>query len=278
MSTLIRTMVLLAAVAAPLVGHGSLGVTGFSVNSPRRAQCYRRKKDRMVNVAEKPLMVRKSASIEAKSIDASTEATKSLPFATKSLKSQEKKRRYIMMKHVADAIRNKDPRAVAQAEQLLERCQPATTQMYNLYLHALAEADPQLHPMAPQQAEHVVRNRMPLEQIKPDMISYTNVLNAYARHVAAARASGEEFDALSQRAERFLFDMLQQQWAVAAPASSSTNPAPSTATIDCFLNLLAQQGSVKAATHAHQILQQLEELCGTSTNQALARYRPTAHR
>jgi hypothetical protein len=233
----------------------------------------------MVNVAGMPLMaLRKSASIEAKSIDASTEATKYLPFATKSLKSQEKKRRYIMTKHVADAIRNKDPRAVAQAEQLLERCQPATTPMYNLYLHALAEADPQLHPMAPQQAEHVVRNRMPRQQIKPDMISYTNVLNAYARHVVAARARGDqEIDALSQRAERFLFDMLQQ-WSVTGPASSSTNAAPSTATIDCFLNLLAQQGSVKAVTHAHQILQQLEELCGTSTNQALAQYRPTAHR
>ena len=191
-----------------------------------------------------------------------------------------------MLRDVAKAIQRGDPSSPQKAQDALERIQEMQQQQqqqqqqddndaplldndskplvqaYNLWIHAIAKTVP--HNPGPQ-AEAVL-NRMLLHNnnndsttiVEPTIVTYTSVIDAYAR--------SEKHDG-ALHAERILFGLLDQQLF----GGAQKQPLRITSvTCDAVLNVWARVGTLPAAQRALAILQRLEHL----QNQQI---RPTAH-
>ena len=161
-------------------------------------------------------------------------------------KSRWKKKRYVIMKDVDDAIAQDPNRAVKKAQDMLRRMtrlhkmtgvddyKPAA-QAYNLLIHALAKSG---LPDAGYQAERVLQE-MWNAGVVPNEISFTSTLDAHAKSGAADAA---------QQAERVLLELLD------------FNVDLHISSVDCVLNAWALQSSLESAERAQNILERLELL------------------
>lgn len=159
-------------------------------------------------------------------------------------KSKWKKKRYVMMKDVDDAI-SKDPqRAVKKAQEMLRRMSrlhqitripdyKPTAQAYNLLINAFAKSG---LPDAGYEAERVLQEMLQ-RGVKPNAISFTSTLDAYAK-------SGQ--DDAAQQAERVLLELLD------------LNVDLHISSVDAVLNAWALQSTLESAERAQAILERLE--------------------
>lgn len=158
-----------------------------------------------------------------------------------------------MMKDVDTLIQKKDPSAPKKAKEMIQRMMhlhtvynheeyKPTVKAYNLWINAIAKSPNQQRqdqhqqstgPQAEQVLEEMNRQRVP-----PNIVSYTSVIDAYAR-------SGQ-----SQEAERVLFDWMEQQ---------NNMTSVSSITCDAVLNAYAQQASHESAERAQDILERMEQ-------------------
>lgn len=159
-------------------------------------------------------------------------------------KSKWKKKRYVMMKDVDDAISSDPKKGVRKAQEMMKRmtrlyqvtgvdAYKPNAQAYNLLIHALAKSG---LPNAGYEAERVLQEMM-LADVKPNAISFTSTLDAYAK-------SGEK-DA-AQHAERLFLELLD------------SNVDLHFSAVDAVLNAWAMQSSLEAAERAQGILERLE--------------------
>jgi pentatricopeptide repeat protein len=162
-------------------------------------------------------------------------------------KGKWKKKRYLMMQDVRLKIQQKSPRAPHKAAEMIRRMLTLyeksggdtdflpDLQAYNLWIHALAKSKSE---NAGVLAEEVME-KMRMNQIWPDVITYTSVMDAHAQSQSP------------EMAEDVLFRLLDE-----APAERLNY---SSVTSDTILNALAQQGTRESAQRAQMILYRLEE-------------------
>jgi len=161
-------------------------------------------------------------------------------------KSKWKKKRYVMMKDVDDAIAQDPTRAVKKAQEMIRRMTrlhkitsvddyKPTAQAYNLLINAFAKSGLS---DAGYEAERVMQE-MIAAGVKPNAISFTSTLDAYAK-------SGEKDSA--QQAERVLLELLD------------LNVDLHISSVDAVLNAYALQSSLESAERAQSILERLEML------------------
>jgi hypothetical protein len=197
-------------------------------------------------------------------------------------KAKWKKKKFLMTRDVTTLIRNGDPAAPKKAQEMIRRMWTLhqnkqasdtsddsqaqfmpDTASYNLYLYALAKSAGSCdNKDVAVQAEQVIRNMLELG-IRPNVVSYTSVMDAYAQQ------SSHDPTAAAQ-AERILFELLALgDTPHTGDPIANTNPNTSTpqehstkvtsVTADTVLNAWAQQGTEKGAARAQQILERLEE-------------------
>ena len=162
-------------------------------------------------------------------------------------KAKWKKKRYHMIQDVQLLIQQQNPNAPKKAEEMVRRMLKLyensgndldfrpTLQAYNLWIHALARSNWE---NAGGLAEQVM-DEMRDQKIWPNEITYSSVMDAYARSHSP------------ERAEEILFRLLEE-----AP---STGGGVSVVTCDTMLNAWAQQGTIDSAERAEMILFRLEE-------------------
>jgi hypothetical protein len=105
------------------------------------------------------------------------------------------------------------------------------------------------------QAEQVLQE-MVERGVRPNVVTYTSVMDAYAQqsaHDPTAAAS----------AERLLFDFVDSTVTLTTE-SKNDNDKVSSVTADTVLNAWAQQGTEQGAARAEQILQRLQDMATTS--------------
>lgn len=161
-------------------------------------------------------------------------------------RSKWKKKRYVMMKDVDDAIAASSEKAVKKAHEMISRMKrlykitgvdeyKPTTQAYNLLIHAIAKSG---HADAGYEAERTLQEMMH-SGVKPNPISFTSTLDAYAKSGQADAA---------QQAERVLLELLD------------LNVDLHISSVDAVLNAWALQSSLESAERAQDILERLEFL------------------
>lgn len=176
-------------------------------------------------------------------------ASKTTLFLDLKSNTQWKRKRYLMMKDVRQAIRNHNPRALHKAEIMVRRMvaleqktqhpeYAPTLPVLNLFLHAIAKSDEKFKG---QLAEDVLRNRVE-PRMTPNIVSYTTVLDAYAQQ---SRYDPEA----PQHAERIFWEILQE--------SERRNLPVTPVTVDTILCAWAHQGQ---AQKAQDILFRMEAL------------------
>lgn len=114
-----------------------------------------------------------------------------------------------------------------------------TLQGYNLWIHALAKSK---KANAGQLAEEVL-DQMLANHITPDVVTYTSIMDAYARSQNP------------DRAEQVLFRLLEGT----GNGNVNGQAGVSSVTCDTILNAWAQQGTHESAERAETILYRLEE-------------------
>ena len=183
------------------------------------------------------------------SIDDEAAATTTTTFS----KLKWKKKKFLLLQDVSQAIERQDPQAVRKAEHVVRRIQQVADrldtpslldpQAYNLLIHAWAKRRG-----SGDQAERVLREMQSIG-LEPSVVTYTSVMDAYAN-------SGDG----AAHAERIFFELLE--------ASERTRKlAVNAITCDTVLNAWAQQKTWKAAQRAEDILTRLEH----------SPIKPTAH-
>ena len=156
--------------------------------------------------------------------------------------------RHKILQSVAKAIQRRDrssPRKAREALETIEgdmiaqdvRDRGPLLHAYNLWIHAVAKTVRNPGQEAEQVLELMVRN----PSIEPDVVSYTNVIDAYARSKSP------------KDAERVFFQLLERQ--LYDPKLVVT-----AVTIDAVLNAWAQAGTLEAAQRAHSIVQRLTHM------------------
>jgi len=128
------------------------------------------------------------------------------------------------------------PVAVHRAQSMLQRMQQAedpdsVRRAYNLWIHAIAKSNQH----TAQDAEEVL-SEMKERGVEPDAVTYTTLMDAYAR-------SGEG-------AERRMFGLMEE---------ALKRGGDSGFTIDTMLNAWAMQGTVESAERAEMTLLRLED-------------------
>jgi hypothetical protein len=198
-------------------------------------------------------------------------------------KAKWKKKKFLMTRDVMTLIRNGDPSAPKKAQEMIHRMwtlyQKAKasssdsqgddgdssqyfmpdTASYNLYINALAKSSSVDNPTAAAQAEQVLQNMREVG-IRPNVVSYTSVMDAYAQ-----QSAHDPTAAVS--AERILLDLVEQS------LPDDTTTGVTSVTADTVLNAWAQQGTEQGAARAQQILERLEEAAIGSRSSSI---RPTA--
>lgn len=162
-------------------------------------------------------------------------------------KAKWKKKRYHMIQDVQTLIQQQHPNAPKKAEEMVRRMFKLyqnsgndldflpTLQAYNLWIHALARSNWEDAGVLAEKVMEEMRD----QQIWPNEITYSSVMDAYARSHSP------------EKAEDILFRLLEE-----AP---STNGGVSVVTCDTMLNAWAQQGTIDSAERAEMILFRLEE-------------------
>lgn len=161
-------------------------------------------------------------------------------------KAKWKKKRFLLMQDVKQQIKRNDPKAPRTAEEMVKRMLNMyeksgdseyipTIQAYNLWIHALAKSS---IGNAGAQAEMIL-DEMKERNIEPNAITYTSVMDAYARSKNP------------ERAEKVLFRLLED--------ANNGNEELSSVTCDTILNAWAQQGTPESAERAQTILLRLEK-------------------
>jgi len=162
-------------------------------------------------------------------------------------KAKWKKKRYHMIRDVQLLIQQQNPNAPKKAEEMVRRMLKLyensgndldfrpTLQAYNLWIHALARSNWENAGVLAEQVMEEMRD----QKIWPNGITYSSVMDAYARSQSP------------ERAEEILFRLLEE-----AP---STGGGVSVVTCDTMLNAWAQQGTIDSAERAEMILFRLEE-------------------
>jgi pentatricopeptide repeat protein len=160
-------------------------------------------------------------------------------------KAKWKKKRYLMMQDVKKQIQLNNPQAPKKAEEMVRRMLTLyeksggdvdvrpTLQAYNLWIHALAKSNWEDAGVLAEQVMEQMRGN----QIWPDVVTYTSVMDAHARSQNP------------EQAEDVLFRLLDE--AISIELSSVT--------CDTILNAWAQQGTYESAQRAQLILYRLEE-------------------
>ena len=176
-----------------------------------------------------------------------------------------KKKRFLLIKDVNKAIQSNNPRAARKAQEVVRRMWQLydlagndddfkpDLQAYNLWIHAVAKSKDK---NSGQQAEDIIAE-MQKRNIAPNVVSFTNVMDAYANQA--------RFDSKApEHAERVLFHLIER-----SEVDHSLAVTPVTA--DVAMNAWAQQGTWQGAMRAQQILDRME---GMSSRRSL---RPTVH-
>lgn len=176
-------------------------------------------------------------------------------------KAKWKKKRFLLIQDVKKLIKKNDPSAPRKAEEVVRRMRTLyeksgdlelrpTVQAYNLWIHAIAKSSKE---DAGRLAEEVLE-QMRSHHIAPDAVTYTSVMDAYAR--------SHDPD----RAEQVLFRLLDD---TVNGSIDRNNVGISSVTCDTILNAWAQQGTEESAKRAQTILLRLEAWQGNEI-------RPTA--
>lgn len=182
-------------------------------------------------------------------------------------KAKWKKKKYLLTNDVTTMIAQNHPKAVAKAQEMIHRMwtlaektsdphfQPDAA-AYNLWIHALAKSRQTSTDVAgaATMAEQVLQE-MTDKGIKPTVISYSAVMDAYAQH-------SRRDPAAASAAERVFFNLLQA-------AELDKTMKVTAVTCDIVLNAWARQGTANGARKAQEILERLEILGAGS-------FRPTA--
>ena len=160
-------------------------------------------------------------------------------------KNRWKKKRYLMIQDVKRMIQRNDPHALRKAEEVVRRMSTLyeksggdldyrpTLQAYNMWINALAKSD---RPNAGRQAEAIIE-QMKRNDVEPDVVTYTSVLDAYARSDP------------SSKVEEVMFRLIEE--------AQSSSVEFSSVTCDAILNVWAQQGTRESAERAQIILHRL---------------------
>ena len=177
-----------------------------------------------------------------------------------------KKKRFLMLKDVNKAIQTGNPRAARKAEHMVRRMWQLydlsqqdddfkpNLQVYNLWIHAVAKSKSK--DCGPR-AEAIIAE-MQQHDVIPNVISFTNVMDAYANQARLDNKAPEH-------AERVLFDLI-------ARSEVDHSLTVTAVTADVAMNAWAQQGTWQGALRAQQILDRMESL--SSSRGSL---RPTVH-
>jgi len=191
-------------------------------------------------------------------------------------KSRWKKKKFWMMRDVSERISRGDPSAPRKAEEMVRRMHSVheraghpeacpDIQAYNLWIHALAKAGDGTR------AEEVLRSLQGKEQSldnwnepKPNVVTYTSVMDAYANSElpdAASRAEGILWELLEECEKR---QRTTGRAIVAAGSRGGDVPdffddwRVTPVTIDAVLNAWAKQRTWKSASRTEEILTRLE--------------------
>ncbi|GKY98342.1 hypothetical protein MPSEU_000791800 [Mayamaea pseudoterrestris] len=194
-----------------------------------------------------------------------------------------KKKAYLLLQDVSDRIAKNDPKAVKKAKEMVERLDylgsrvgvldatvPTLRRGYILWIHAIAKSrgrsgssNNQLERRGSvgSQAEAVLR-LMQEKGVKPNLISYTSVMDAYAHDA--------KFDSDAPlQAERLLFELLH---AIDDLSSLYSPDIELTSVVaDTVMNAWAQQGTWEGALRALELLKRLDLIGKNSSS------RPSIH-
>lgn len=171
-------------------------------------------------------------------------------------KVQWKRKRYLMMQDVKESIQQGHPQASRKAQTMVRRMLSLyeksndmefapTEKVYNLWIHALAKSGMKNSGILAEQ----VLEEMKTANISPSMVTYTSVMDAYAKSDTPERTN----------------NILEEILKVATTTNKSAAAAAagdwefSHVACDTILNALAQQGTRDGAERAQLILYRLED-------------------
>jgi pentatricopeptide repeat protein len=165
---------------------------------------------------------------------------------TKFSKLRWKKKRFLMMQDVKQRIRDGDPHAPRKAREMVRRMltlyekngdkeYKPNVEVYNLWIHSLAKSR---LPNAGEMAEQVL-NEIKSTGLKPNIMTYTSVMDAYGKSKSP------------EKAEKILFELLSDD-------GGGSDDGVTAVTCDTLLNAWAQSGTQEGAERAQDILRRLE--------------------
>ena len=150
-----------------------------------------------------------------------------------------------MMQDVKQRSRDGDPHAPRKAREMVRRMltlyekngdkeYKPNIEVYNLWIHALAKSGVE---NAGELAEQVLDEIKTTTSLKPNIITYSSVMDAHAKSKSP------------EKAEKILFELL---------SDGSNEDDVSVVTCDTLLNAWAQTGTEEGAERAQEILRRLE--------------------
>lgn len=216
-------------------------------------------------------------------VDDAVESTHDVP--SNLSKSRFKKKSFLLLKDLSEKIAKNSPKAVRRAQETVERLEELSlrlgspeitvsvlTRAYNLWIHAIAKSrnhsnknsmkSNDFRKSSGKEAEAVLRI-MIAKGIKPNLISYTSVMDGYAHDAKFDQNAPHE-------AERLLFELLR----VIDNSSPNYNPEIeiSEVVVDTVINAWCQLGTWMGTQRALEILNRLELFSGS-----LSACRPSIH-
>jgi len=167
--------------------------------------------------------------------------------SSKFSKAKWKKKRFLMIQDIKKLVEQNNPNASKKAEEMVRRMKTLyeksgdedirpPLQAYNLWINALAKSK---QPNAGQMAEGVLE-QMKEDNVVPNIITYTSIIDAHAR---SQNPNG---------AEDVLFRLLDD-------SGGGKDVGLSSITCDSILNAWAQHGTHESAERAQLILMRLEQ-------------------